>query len=134
MGPWRALYRALFSLCGPYIGTSLKLYGPCRGPVELTQHLQNLPNTFIIYPTTSEFTQQLQNLTKNFRNYPPLQNLPTPSEFTHPIPCPLSIFFRHHEGPHKRCKCLNPCMFRLRSTPSSLFLVNKTGFGGSGPF
>ena len=51
------------------------LYNPSKG--ELTQHLQNLPNTFRIYPTPSEFVQHLQNLPNTFRIYPP------PSEFTH---------------------------------------------------
>jgi len=54
----------------PVFGSSPRLHGPCLGPVELTQHLQNLPNTFRNYPTPSGFTHP-------FRIYPP------PSEFTH---------------------------------------------------
>ena len=56
---------------------------------EFTQQLHKLPNNFRIYPTTSEFTQQLQSLPNTFRIYPTpsertqhLQNLRTPSEFT----------------------------------------------------
>ena len=60
----------------------------------------------------------------------PLRIYPTPSEFTHPIPFPLSIFFCHHEGPYKRWEFLNPCIFRLRSTPSSSCLVKQIGFRG----
>ena len=40
----------------------------------------------------------------------------------------------HHEGPYQRSEFLNPCIFRLRSSPSSLCLVNKIGFGASGHF
>ena len=44
-----------------------------------TQHLQNLSNTFRIYPTPSGFIQHLQKLFNPFRIYP------TPSEFIQPL-------------------------------------------------
>ena len=128
MGPYRAL--PIGPHIGPYIGPYFGSYFPCGvahacgwGPVELTQHPQDVPNTFRIYPTPSEFTehlqQHLQNLpntfiiyptpsefTHPFRIYPPLQNLPTPSEFTHHLqnlPTPSLFLFPfccfHHEGP-----------------------------------
>ena len=78
IGPYRdlsrGLYRALYYI-GPYLGPYLAAGAVTvqvqlrarsamlnRTPSEFTQHLQDLPNTFRIYPTPSEFTQHLQNL------------------------------------------------------------------------
>ena len=57
-----------------------------------------------------------------------------PSLPSHHTPCHVSLFFGHHEGPYKRWSFLNPCIFRLISTHSSLFVVQHIGFGASGPF
>ena len=102
---------------GPYFG---KKFGPIeliRGPVELTQHLQNLPNTFRIYPTPSEFTQHLLILPNPFIFYP------TPSEFTNP--------FRFYPTPSEFTHHLQnlPTTFRIHPPPSE-----KIGVGAVGPF
>ena len=89
-----------------------------------TQHFQNLPNIFIIYPSFPEFTQHLQNLPNIFRIYP------TPSEFTQHFQnlpntfriCPTPSEFTHHL--HNL-----PTTFRIHP-PSS----EKIGFEAAGPF
>jgi hypothetical protein len=56
--------------------------------------LPYLKRTFIIYPTLQDLPPSPQNLPNTLAIYTPLQNLPTPSEFTQPfrIYTPFKIY------------------------------------------